>query len=1401
MATGDTPRALSTLAGLDDERLETGVILGGRFCIVGDRRTLESTTVVPVTDLARKLGDAASQHRLELHLLPATNEHRNQQAEARLRRACAIEGHVQPRVFALERAGDRFVLACEPAGGQPLDASPNLSKRKLAAFGVQLAGLLVQLHAAHVYGVRFTREMVRIDDGHVGLDRFTHLLADNDDARAARHQTGDIGKPAELASGRDVAALIELLRSLAEPDLELTFDSPTSAAALVEQLSALGGLPRVPALPAQPPFVGRRRALTELGRGLDQAQIAQPTALVVQGQRGVGKSRLLSEFVAARLAADDAIVLTGAWQEHSADSRGGLLNALEQLPDMLATFGVDERDEIRRRINRATRHLGAIVTRSAPSLGAVLRNVEELPPLELGEDFSRHTAVIADLLRSIGTQKRPLVLALDNLESIDASSAAVLKILTQSRPAHHTLVITGLRVGAAYTPDFEFQPIELASLSVGDLEQLLSDTLPGEITDVQALSETLWSISSGLPLAAWTNLRAWIDRGRLSRSLDDGVWRTRGRLRDDGSRLGVHEVFGARLAAASAKVRELALRIAVLGVELGASELAALARTGDIEQPISDLVGRGILTRTAHGVRFPHDSIREFVFESFDEQARRDAHAHAADLLTQQKAPVAQIAYHRDLALDLDASPETFDRLSRIHVDAGRERLAVYDLERARWHLERALEHSRDPEQRALAAEGLADICLLLDDVDTAVSLYTAIIATSDPAHAVATGAKAVAFLWSKSLSTEARQLGHMALEVAGEPTPTTPFGKLATLLGAVFRSWFGRVPKLSVEIREALCRLYPWLTLISLVDDPIAMPMYVARSHWIAARLEGGAPSIVYTIEGSLWAALGFFKKANRIFAVSHGIAEKANDAWAQGWAKHHWGHVSLLPADLYEEGQDMLDDALAAFRQTGDVSIAILAIMFKGLYGRDRESADVVLGWFEEATATARRNGKYVASAPLEALKLQVLARQGRTDLEPRLFALAKQLDDDDMSGIERLMARVYLAFAAYEAKEWSVAVAQVRAGQAQLGDLPGVPEYCSEIHLVTALVMLERPTPLAADRKLLRQAIRKFRGAAKRSPRLRVLGEYLELVLALHDGNTRNARAIASKVVAEFDLHGNLYVSREAHRALSRLLKGENVLAAAEHDRVARNHGRRLGLQDRALLSDFSEVDEEVRMLSLGLESSIKLDESQHDIPAAGMLSSAVQPQSSRKPPATQSITEQSDVLEAWALTSTATQRTVLADIVTPVREAVSSSINPSLLSIDCSDPNLEIAVGSGDLQIVLINLLLACSDAAGGGTSIKVRLGAELLVDPRSAAGSGEPGATETAPPAGQYLEMRVVAQSPSDRVPILAAFSSCERLVQSIGGYLNATTTRKRIALIAWIPLNAANPDESPLDEF
>jgi hypothetical protein len=1130
--------------------------------------------------------------------------------------------------------------------------------------------------------------------------------------------------------------------------------------------------------------------LEALNHGFAQAQIAKSTMIVVRGPRGVGKSRLLREFVAQRVKANDSLVLTGAREGQSADTRGGLLGALDQLPRAMSRLDEDERDDIRMRINRAARGVGAIVARSAPSLGAVLRQVEVLPPLELGEDFTRHTAVIAELFRALGTSKRPLVVVLDNLESANSSAIAVLKILAEASPAHHSLIVAGLRTDAKEQEPtgLEAEHLGLAALGVDEVVELLTLVLPGTVENINAVAESLWSGSKGMPLALWASLQTWLDRGYLTHSVDDGVWRLRGAA-EESPEPAIRSLFGPRLAAASPTMREFSLHAAVLGMDVGDDEVRYFCEVLGANQDdvVADVVDLGLMIRTRAGLRFSHSSIREFVLESFDESERRAAHNRAAKMLTERQAPVAQIAYHRDLGFDSEATdPALADRLSRLHVEAGRERLTVYDLERARWHLERALEHSRDPDQRRIAAEGLADICLLLKDLDTAVSLYTAIIATSDGLQSLQIAGKAAQYLFFQSAFVEGRQLGAMAFEQVGEPTPHTPLAKLGVFIRSIIRSWFGP-PKREPALRDALLRLHMWLAQMCFIDDPLAVLAHVARGRWLAQSCETSPAAMMTSLEAFMWgAAAGRYEFANKLFARAVDITtNKSKDIWGEGYVRHNWA-LNLFSSNRYEEAQDMSDDAIGALREAGDVTATAISIMFKGIYARDREPAERVLRWFDEAISTSRRNGKTLCLVALECLKLHIFARQGRTDLKPLLLDATALIEHED-TAIERLIARTHLAFAAFECSEWEIGATQVRKALVEFAEGPGVPEFCQDFFLVAPLILMELPSPRSEDRKLFRSTLRKFRKFAKRSPRLRCYNDYLDLKLALRARDDKKIRSAASKIIAEVDLHENFYIAHHAHRALSILLKGEAVLAATEHERMARKYGRRLGLGDFVLV----EVQDE--LLELGLDTESGLLDSQSHLPAAGMLAPPGKLPSRRSaaefvPAATTpSGRDGDDVAETWALTGH-TAVTSLGDVLKPVRGAASGSINEDRLELSCADPDVMVPIQSSDLQILIINMLLACQDTLDPNARFSVMLKVEHVESTKS---FGRINGIEP----GDYPSIRVTGQGAIVQNPMIGGFSTCEKLASSLGGRLGASTDKNSTTLLALVPIVEANGAE------
>ncbi|MEU7043150.1 AAA family ATPase [Streptomyces varsoviensis] len=172
-----------------------------------------------------------------------------------------------------------------------------------------------------------------------------------------------------------------------------------------------------------PVFVGRAAELAALADALDRAAAGEPQALLVGGEAGVGKTRLIEEFLAAARAAD-AVTAVGGCVELGADGLpfapvSTALRALRrQLGDALAEAAAGQEGELARLL---------------PELG-------ETSPESRGEDGrARLFELTARLLERLAAD-RTLVVALEDLHWADRSTRELLGYLLRSL-AHARLVI------------------------------------------------------------------------------------------------------------------------------------------------------------------------------------------------------------------------------------------------------------------------------------------------------------------------------------------------------------------------------------------------------------------------------------------------------------------------------------------------------------------------------------------------------------------------------------------------------------------------------------------------------------------------------------------------------------------------------------------------------------------------------------------------------------------------------------------------------------------------------------------------------------------------------------------------------------------------------------------------
>jgi DNA-binding winged helix-turn-helix (wHTH) protein/class 3 adenylate cyclase/predicted ATPase len=257
-------------------------------------------------------------------------------------------------------------------------------------------------------------------------------------------------------------------------------------------------------------FVGRRQELAMLRRCFEQAAAGHGQVVGIVGESGIGKSRLLDEF-RKRLAQHPVTYLEGRCLSYSQDTPYRPI--LDILRHACGLNELDHPQAIERQVTRYLQELGMVSEDSAPYLLHLLgvpAGTERLPRLTPEELKTRIYGTFRHLARQ-ASQQHPLVIAIEDLHWIDATSEALLTSLVEYIAGVPILLLGTYRAGyrppwldKSYATQFALQP-----LTFRDGRRLLQAVF--STTDVpEALIQRLLEQAEGNPFfleeLAWTVL-------------------------------------------------------------------------------------------------------------------------------------------------------------------------------------------------------------------------------------------------------------------------------------------------------------------------------------------------------------------------------------------------------------------------------------------------------------------------------------------------------------------------------------------------------------------------------------------------------------------------------------------------------------------------------------------------------------------------------------------------------------------------------------------------------------------------------------------------------------------------------------------------------------------------------
>ena len=548
-------------------------------------------------------------------------------------------------------------------------------------------------------------------------------------------------------------------------------------------------------------FVSRQRELGMLEQLLAQAEQGRGEAVLVTGDPGIGKTRLLAEF---RRRTDRR----ATWVRGSAVSFGGSMPfhpLIDLIRDAVAVQPGDGEDVIRVRVDAATAPLGEAFRPSVPFVRELMSIDTGDPSVARLDPKLRRAGIFEALARFLHglSRQRPLVVVLEDVQWMDQATGEFLALMTETLVSGRVVLCATHRPG--YTLPFALPPFG-THLTLSELSRDDSAAIASAVLGVQRLSSDLQQLveekSDGNPFLVEEVVRSLEERGLLVHHGDQADVRRPTAKLDVPDR--VQEVLLGRIERLDRGAREVLAVAAVIGRQFSRRVLdRVLSATAPLDDVLRALRSAELIHSTSVWPEeiyvFRHAITQEVAYDAQGSAERTALHGRIGDAIESLYADrlseqLGVLAYHFTRAEKWEKAL-TFlvgaaQRAERAF--ATREALALYDEAlRASGHLAGG---AGEPDTLIAIHEARARLYFVISEFEQSAAEGERILAlarlTGDRAkEAAALATVGWAWLWGRNyegairFSTEALAVAEPAgaIAVQGRALYTIGFGRAVT--------------------------------------------------------------------------------------------------------------------------------------------------------------------------------------------------------------------------------------------------------------------------------------------------------------------------------------------------------------------------------------------------------------------------------------------------------------------------------------------------------------------------------------------------------------------------------------------------------------------------------------------
>jgi ABC-type transport system substrate-binding protein len=447
-------------------------------------------------------------------------------------------------------------------------------------------------------------------------------------------------------------------------------------------------MPRV----ALSPFIGRDKEQAELQKRLNVAISGECQFVVVSGEPGVGKTRLLDEIENLARARKLLVLHGRTIEQDGAFPYQGFCEAIQEFFRL--------KDTVSSPSNRLDL---SDVAPDLVSLFPMLTEISEIRSAATGDSKisqlsgsqgpENRTQIFELLARTITrlAAGKPLILFLEDLHAAEISIEALQYIVRRLGPTPTLIIGTYrssevdsknhplIRMLETFRGDRRFSAIALGPFSEAE-HRLYLETLIGGPKLADNLVEKLYEATEGNPFFTKELVRSLLDSGGIAKD-QTGAWSLGASTDLSAGELPatIQQAVEKRIERLPEELREILTLASVVGKSFDVRDLEALSGDRDVEDAIDKLVEEGLLEeeRESRGDRltFASGVVRDVLYGAISRRKRRSLHRKYAEEIERRhrgrlERVYPQLVHHFSQGDVPDKTVEYGLRMSKTALDA-----------------------------------------------------------------------------------------------------------------------------------------------------------------------------------------------------------------------------------------------------------------------------------------------------------------------------------------------------------------------------------------------------------------------------------------------------------------------------------------------------------------------------------------------------------------------------------------------------------------------------------------------------------------------------------------------------------------------------------------------------------